>query len=99
MLQGNGLRVLTVAFFLAMSAYYLYPTMRNYSIQNEIASLEGKERTQYETDNFRHPDSREKALKLGLDLQGGMMVVLEVRVDELVRELATENRRDVFNRL
>ena len=37
----------------------------------------------------------ERALKLGLDLQGGMMVVLEVRVDQLVRELATETD-DVF---
>ncbi|MFV1981209.1 MAG: protein translocase subunit SecD, partial [Rhodothermia bacterium] len=91
MLQGNGLRLLTVAFFVLMSAYYLYPTFRNYSIQKEIASLEGEERTQYEIDNYEKIQAAgEKALKLGLDLQGGMMVVLEVRVDQLVRELAVE---------
>ena len=97
MLQGNGLRVLTVAFFLLISLYYLYPTWRNYSLQSEMASLEGEARTQFVTDNYESIEtSREKALKLGLDLQGGMMVVLEVRVDQLVRELAVE-RDQVFD--
>ena len=99
MLQGNGLRVLTVAFFLLISVYYLYPTWKNYSLQSEIASLEGDERTQFETENYETIQvSREKALKLGLDLQGGMMVVLEVRVDELVRELATD-KDQVFDQV
>jgi preprotein translocase subunit SecD len=91
MLQGNGLRVLTVVLFLILSVYYLYPTWRNYNLQQDLASLEGEERTQFATENYEAIEaSREKALKLGLDLQGGMMVVLEVRVDQLVNEIAVE---------
>src|SRR5690606_41218415 len=44
-----------------------------------------------EAENLRKVRSvQERALKLGLDLQGGMHVTLEVRTDELVRELATD---------
>ncbi|HUF08485.1 MAG TPA: protein translocase subunit SecD [Rhodothermales bacterium] len=97
MLQGNGLKVLTVVFFLLMSGYYLYPTLSNYRYQSRLASLEGEEKSTYERENFA--DIRwasENALKLGLDLRGGMLVVLEVRVDQLVGELATD-RDAVFN--
>lgn len=97
MLQGNGLKLLTVLFFVSLSVYYLYPTARNYAFDKELASLEGDDRTTYESDNYSAIEwARTKALKLGLDLQGGMMVVLEVRVDQLIRELATE-RDDVFS--
>jgi len=97
MLQGNGLKVLTVLVFLLMSGYYLYPTLSNFRYQNRLASLDGEEKAAYQRENFA--DIRwasENALKLGLDLRGGMLVVLEVRVDQLVRELATD-RDDVFN--
>lgn len=97
MLQGNGLKVLTVLFFLFLSGYYLYPTFINYRIQNRIESMTPEEKSAYRSENFGHIQwARENALKLGLDLQGGMLVVLEVRVDQLVRELATD-RDDAFN--
>jgi len=50
-----------------------------------------EEREAYLRENFQKiKDLQERALKLGLDLQGGMHVTLEVRVDALVRELATD---------
>ena len=46
-------------------------------------------RADYERDNYASLVSmRENALKLGLDLQGGMHVVLEIQTDALVRDLA-----------
>ncbi|HLE56542.1 MAG TPA: protein translocase subunit SecD, partial [Rhodothermia bacterium] len=97
MLQGNGLKVLTVLVFVMMSGYYLYPTLSNFRYQNRLASLEGEEKAAYERENSSDIQwAGENALKLGLDLRGGMLVVLEVRVDQLVRELATD-RDDVFN--
>ncbi|MGA7306304.1 MAG: protein translocase subunit SecD [Rhodothermales bacterium] len=97
MLQGNGLKVLTVSFFLILSGYYLYPTISNYRIQKKLDSMSQEEKAAYNQENFGHIQwVREKTLKLGLDLQGGMLVVLEVRVDQLVRELAND-KDDAFN--
>lgn len=45
----------------------------------------------YETENFAKMQAvEEKALKLGLDLLGGMHVTLEVRVEALIAELASD---------
>lgn len=45
----------------------------------------------YESENFsKMQNVEEKALKLGLDLLGGMHVTLEVRVESLIAELATD---------
>ncbi len=46
--------------------------------------------------NPDYEKDREKRLKLGLDLQGGMRVVLEVNTGQLVEKLA-KNPDDVFN--
>ncbi len=55
-------------------------------------------REQYETEHFASLQATgEKALKLGLDLQGGMHVTLEVGVDALIRGLAEGRRDEVFD--
>src|SRR5690606_38618075 len=90
-MQGNGFKIFLTVFFLGLSAYYLYPSVQNYFITQKLNQLEGEERQAYEAENLRKIRSvQERALKLGLDLQGGMHVTLEVRTDELLRELATD---------
>ncbi len=90
-MQGNGFKIGLLAFFFALSAWYLYPTVRNYSIQQRINGLEEQERVEYERENIQTiRNVKEDALKLGLDLQGGMHVTMEVRTDALIRELATD---------
>lgn len=90
-MQGNGLKIALVIFFLAVSGWYLFPTVQNAMTNNKLAAMSADDRLAYERDN--HSDIvavRERALKLGLDLQGGMHVTLEVRVDALIRALATD---------
>ncbi|RPD41592.1 protein translocase subunit SecDF [Chitinophaga barathri] len=41
--------------------------------------------------------AKEKQLNLGLDLQGGMNVVLEVSVEDVVRQLANQSKDPAFN--
>lgn len=41
---------------------------------------------------------RDNSLKLGLDLKGGMSLVLEINEDELLRNLAQNNRSELFNK-
>ena len=90
-MQGNGFKIFLIGFFLALSGYYLYPSVQSYLINREMASLTEEERVEYELENLSHiRQVREKSLKLGLDLLGGMHVTLEVRVEALIRELATD---------
>ena len=88
-MQGNGFKIGLLVFFFVLSAWYLYPSARNYFIQQRLSGLEEQEREEYERENLqRIRDAKEDALKLGLDLQGGMHVTMEVRTDALIRELA-----------
>ncbi len=90
-MQGNGFKISLLAFFFALSAWYLYPSAQNYFIGQRINGLEEQEREEYERENLqRIRNVKENALKLGLDLQGGMHVTMEVRTDALIRELATD---------
>lgn len=90
-MKGNGFKIFLTLFFLVLSGYYLYPTFRNFFIQNRLAQLEGEARAAYERENYETIQNvKERTLKLGLDLQGGMSVTLEVRTDALIRELAAD---------
>ncbi|NBW93657.1 MAG: hypothetical protein EBR20_04705 [Bacteroidetes bacterium] len=90
-MQGNGFKIFLTAFFLVLSGYYMYPSAQKYFINQEMEAMTAEERQAFENDNVvRIRTIDEKALNLGLDLLGGMHVALEVRVDALVRELATD---------
>lgn len=90
-MQGNGFKIFLTAFFLVLSGYYLYPSAQKYFLNQEMSSMSEDERQAFENENVvRIRTIDEKSLNLGLDLLGGMHVALEVRVDALVRELATD---------
>ena len=90
-MQGNGLKVFLTAFFLVMSGYYLYPSVQGYFIDKKMDSLAGEELAAYQAENAAKIRTvNEESLKLGLDLLGGMHVTLEIRVDALIQELATD---------
>lgn len=96
-MQGNGFKIFLAVLFFALSGYYLYPTAQNYFIKKEVSGLSGEELVAYQKENLaKIRNVEEKALKLGLDLLGGMHVTLEVRVEALIRELATDTD-DAFN--
>ncbi len=66
----------------AMEAYYLD------SIQNKpVFSLLGMK-------DFTYKECKEKEVNLGLDLKGGMNVMLEIEVQDLVKSLAGESQND-----
>lgn len=85
------MKVFLITFFVVMSGYYLFPSVQTFFSNRKMNAMDEETRQQYVRDNFSSlRASQEKALKLGLDLQGGMHVTLEVRVDALIRELATD---------
>ncbi len=81
---------LIVLFFLVLFLYLLYPTIKfNYLMSNtQKSDLKLEDPKAYES-------LLDKSIKLGLDLQGGMHVVMEVDVEELVKALA-KNKDDRF---
>ena len=97
-MQGNGFKIFAASAFILLSLYYLFPTIQHYLNEKDLESMDDAAAEQYRSEHFASLQStREKALKLGLDLQGGMHVTLEVGVDALVRELAEGRRDEVFD--
>lgn len=87
--QNNGFKIGMIALFLGLTVYYLFPTIQHNLEQRHMNSMTESERIQYESENAaKLINLREKSLSLGLDLQGGMYVTLEVGTPQLVLELA-----------
>ena len=96
-MQENGFKIFATLAFLAVSLWYLFPTLQNYLMENRIEDLPPEERVEYVNENYTEiRDVSERALKLGLDLQGGMHVTLQVRMDALIRALAADTD-EAFN--
>lgn len=99
-MQGNGFKVGAVVFFLALSAWYLFPSFQGLSLNSRLEGMGQEERTDYERENYSRIESiKEKSLNLGLDLQGGMHVTMEVGLRELLVQLAGERRDDMFDQV
>jgi len=99
-MQGNGFKIGAVVSFLALSLWYLFPSVQGLSLNNQLAEMDQEERSEYERDNYARIESiKERSLNLGLDLQGGMHTTMEVGLRELLVQLADERRDDTFNQV
>lgn len=89
-------RIVLIVSAVVLSLYFLYPTFEDYRHRQKLANLSGPDSVKYvETNQDAILSSRLKRIKLGLDLQGGMRVVLEVDVLQLLEDLA-KNKDDNF---
>ncbi|MBN1825138.1 MAG: protein translocase subunit SecD [Candidatus Eisenbacteria bacterium] len=77
----NRFRLLLVVVALVLSAWYVYPTIRLVTLGKEGRAAMSEEEQEA---------LRSKALRLGLDLQGGMHLVLEVDKSKLSEEDAED---------
>jgi SecD/SecF fusion protein len=94
-------RIVLIVAFIGLSLYLLFPTYMDSVHQGKLTSLSGADSTKYFDDNEESiRNARESRLKLGLDLQGGMYVTLEVDIIELLAKLAKnedENLRAILD--
>jgi SecD/SecF fusion protein len=89
-------RIFFVLATIALAMYFLYPTYRDYALHKEMTALHGEDSLAFlEQNETAIRENRQKRIKLGLDLQGGMRVVLEVNVLRLIEDLA-KNKDDAF---
>ena len=97
-MQGYGFKLISVAALLIISVWQLFPTLQNSLNNRDLAAMDEAQRAAYLEE---HGDdiqaTSEEALKLGLDLQGGMHVTLEVGTGALLRELAGTRADDTFD--
>lgn len=99
-MKGNGTKVFFIVAFLAMTIYYLFPSIQFWLEERYIDGLPEEERQAYlEENQDRLEDLRARTLSLGLDLQGGMHVTLDLNIEDLIRELARDHIDEEFEQV
>lgn len=99
-MQGNGFKIVLIAAFLGLTLFYLFPTIQYNLEQKQISELSPSDSAQYVDENRDKLASiKERTLNLGLDLQGGMYVMLEVGTPQLILELSGENRDEALEQI
>jgi len=99
-MQGNGFKIFLIVAFLGYFLFELSATVIWNLEQKQMNEMAEAEAEQYQIDNAeRLSNIRENILSLGLDLQGGMHVTLEIGTPQLILELAGENRDDQLNQV
>jgi SecD/SecF fusion protein len=89
-------RIIITVCFVILAVYFLWPTIQDYNYRRQFSKLSGQDSIAYaEKHHDDMLDAKLKRMKLGLDLQGGMRVVLEVNIVQLLDDLA-KNKDDNF---
>ena len=98
-MKKNRGKIIFIVLCVIFSVYFLYPTYQDYSYTKKLRTLSGEDSLKYTEANENDiRQARMKRIKLGLDLQGGMRVVLEVNVQKLIEGLANARTKDdAFN--
>lgn len=90
-MQGNRFKLLTTMFFVGICGFYLFPSVQNLYLSYKMDRMSEPEREEYQLDNRQWIESvSEGSLNLGLDLQGGMHVTLEVQMGTRLEQLASD---------
>ena len=88
-MKKNLSRIVITVFLIGISLYFLYPTFQDYQLNKELKNLTGVDSINFiEKHSQELINNRNKRLKLGLDLKGGMYVVLDVDVVKLLEDMA-----------
>ena len=89
-------KLILIGAAIILSFYFLWPTYQDYKFRQTMNSLHGQDSLSFaETNRDQILQAKLKRIKLGLDLQGGMRVVLEVDLLQLLEDLA-KNKDDNF---
>ncbi len=89
-------KIIIIVASLLLAVYLLYPTYTDYKFTKQLKSLVGEDSVKFlEQNEHAIREARMKRIKLGLDLQGGMRVVLEVNIPKLLEDLA-KNKDETF---
>lgn len=92
-------KIVLIVSAVILSAWFLYPTFQDYQYRKTLSQKSGSDSLSYlEQHQDQILEAKLKRIKLGLDLQGGMRVVLEVDVIQMLDDLA-KNKDDNFRKI
>ncbi len=92
-------KLVLIGIAVALALWLLWPTYRDYQLSQQLKQLSGPDSVKFVDEHEAQiREYRAKRIKLGLDLQGGMRVVLEVNVVKMLDDLA-KNKDDVFTQV
>ncbi len=98
-MKKNRTKIIIIIISVLLSLYFLLPTYKDYQYNKTLNTLTGADSISYfESNESDIRKARLERMKLGLDLQGGMRVVLEVDVVRLLDDLA-QNKDEQFESL
>jgi len=99
-LKKNLFRIILTVVFIAAAILYLYPTYQDQQISKELHGLTGQDSLDYVTKNAdKIKKSRDGRIKLGLDLKGGVYVVLDVDVVKLLQDISKKKDDPTLNQI
>jgi SecD/SecF fusion protein len=88
-LKKNLTRIILTLVFIAVAVVYLWPTYKDYTLSKELTAKTGNDSIEFLNNNAEKiREARDGRIKLGLDLKGGMYVVLDVDVVKLLEDVA-----------
>jgi len=97
--KKNRGKLIFIVITVLLSLYFLYPTYKDYVFSKQIHSLTSEDSLKFVEDHGKEiREARAKRINLGLDLQVGMKVVLEVNVLKFLEDLA-KNKDDQFHQI
>jgi len=102
--KKNRAKIIIILLFIAGAIYALYPTYRSQEMKSELdkfgaSSQDSIKRVQWMNSNGEdYKSANAKAIKLGLDLRGGIYVTMEVDVMKFIDEQALQ-KDDIFQQV
>ncbi|MBZ0202095.1 MAG: protein translocase subunit SecD [Ignavibacteria bacterium] len=103
-MRKNRFRIILTVLFLGLALYFLYPTFKDREFNKDISKLTNAQDSAAFFDKNGNDviKAKEDRIKLGLDLQGGMYVIMEVDIAKLLTDLAKkkdDNLTQVLNQV
>ncbi|MDD5361215.1 MAG: protein translocase subunit SecD [Ignavibacteria bacterium] len=99
-MKKNLFRIILTVLFVIAAFIYIYPTYQDNQLTKELHSLTGADSLDYATKNAdKIRKSREGRIKLGLDLKGGVYVVLDVDVVKLLQDISKKKDDPTLNQI
>ncbi len=88
-MKKNLSRIIITIVLIVLALYFLYPTYQDYNLNKDLKKLSGQDSITFvDNNNQKLLSARDKRLKLGLDLKGGMYVVMDVDVVKLLEDMS-----------
>ncbi|NTW53868.1 MAG: protein translocase subunit SecD [Chlorobaculum sp.] len=99
-MKNNRFKLILIAVVAMVSVWSIWPTWRDHALSEKLKSFRSSEDSlKFAIDNREAIEhAKDKSLKLGLDLRGGMHLVMEVDILDLVEQKAW-NKDATFTRV